>query len=38
MTVRNGEAVEVGVAGADTTDVVFAHQDRGVEVVHKVAS
>ena len=32
------EAVEVGVAGADLADAVFPHQDRGAEVVQKVAS
>ena len=32
------KAVEVGVAGADLADAVFAHQNRGVDVVHKVAA
>lgn len=32
------KSVEVGVAGADLADAVFSHQNRGVDVVHKVAA
>ena len=35
---EKGEVVEIGVAGADLVDAAFAHQDRGVKVVHKVAA
>ena len=30
------EVVEMGVAGANLADSVFAHEDRGVEVVKDV--
>ena len=31
---EEGEAVEVGVASANSADAVLAHQDRGAEGVH----
>ena len=32
------KAMEIAVEGADSTDAMFAHQYRGVQVVHHVAA